>query len=105
MLSTTHYLAVAEQALCVSIVERRVLNRDLHFLGGTAFHQAREKLAADLGQEGLGENRIHHAAAALKFGAATGDQVDDCVIIAESNLLILADSLLDATELEPDNRP
>jgi len=52
---------------------------------GLASHHAAEQFVADPGQQGVGQDRVDHAAAAFQFGATVGDQFDHGLVVAERN--------------------
>src|SRR5580700_9176640 len=79
---------------CIIVGKISVFDGHLNFLRRNGLHQPRQQLAADLGQKGLRKNRIHHASAALEFGAPACDQLDHSLIIAETDVTIRPDSLL-----------
>src|SRR6516225_5264968 len=104
MWSISRFRRVAQlREITRSRKQSSVFDCHLNFLCRRPFHQSSQQLAADLRQKRLSENGVHHPAAALELGTAAHNQVDHRIIIAESNFAILADSLLDPAELEPDN--
>src|ERR1700730_11363 len=93
------------RALFVMVGEGSIFYCYFYFFRRCPLHEACQQLAADFREECLCENRVHHAAAALEFRAAAGNQVDHRVIITESYFPILADSFLNAAQLQLDDRP
>src|SRR6516162_9901195 len=60
--------------LCIVIRKITFLDGNVDLLWGRSFHQTIQQLSADFGQHCLGENSIHHPAAALELSATAGDE-------------------------------
>ena len=69
------------------VAELAVHHLHLHPLDGYALHHPRQKLAADVGQHGVGQDRVDHATARFALGAARDHQFDDIVAIGEGSLV------------------
>src|SRR5687767_8138927 len=85
------------------ITEIAVGNIQGHFAERAAIHQAQQDLLADPRQHGVRQDGIYHAAAALQFRAAAGDQLEHGIGIGERNLVVLSDALLYPSQLQPDD--
>src|SRR6202012_3825870 len=73
--------------------------------GGHLFslgHSAQD-LSRDIGQQGIGEDVVHVACAALDFGAAAGDLVKKGLVVGELYLVVFQNAPLDLAQLEPDD--
>jgi len=68
-----------------------------------AFGHARQKIAGNVGEHGVGEDVVDVAGAGLDFGAALGDFSDDRGIVVQLDLVIFADAALNLAELERDD--
>jgi hypothetical protein len=85
---------------CEPVVEVTVGDCELDPVQGLSAHRARQELAADFREHGVGENRVDHATATLDLGAAADDELDGFLVIRERNLVVLGDPLRDPIELQ-----
>jgi hypothetical protein len=51
-------------------------------------------------QDGIGQDRVDHAASALDFRATGDHQLDHGVVVAQRHLVVFRDAPSDAVELE-----
>ena len=64
-------------------------------------HHAFEKLGRNVGQHGVGDNRVNHPPPGFELLAARYDGVDDAIRILERDTMRLAHPLPDPVELQP----
>ncbi|EAQ03151.1 63 kDa protein [Pseudooceanicola batsensis HTCC2597] len=76
----------------------RDVDRDL--LDGLALHHASQELGRDLGQHGVGDDGVDHAAAAFQFLAPVDDLAHHGIGVFEGHAVRLFDPSLDAAQLE-----
>src|SRR5437588_9863046 len=62
-----------------------------------------EEFAANLRQQGIGNQGIHHASAAFQFRATFGDEGRDGLVIGEGDLVVFLDPFLDPREIQLNN--
>src|SRR5262245_50644880 len=86
-------------------IEREVTvpDRQGHGAQQSSAHHPGQVLLADPRQDGIGENRVDHAAAALDFRAPGDDQLHHGVVVRERHLVLLADAPGDPVELQADD--
>src|SRR6266496_1111134 len=68
-----------------------------------AVGHARQEVAGDVGEHGVGEDVVDVAGAGFDFGAALGDFGDDRGIVVQLDLVIFADAALNLAELQGDD--
>jgi hypothetical protein len=68
------------------VAEFPVGDPHVHPPDGLSLHHAAQEPIADARQDGSGEVGVDHATAALRLGAALGDELDHLPIVAEGNV-------------------
>src|SRR5260370_41772336 len=86
----------AEQISCELCVGERAVGCDGDVDGGRvlAVGHARQEIAGNVGEHGVGEDVGEVGGAGLDFGAALGDFGDDLGGVGQLGLVILADAAL-----------
>src|SRR5260370_31078689 len=86
----------------VSVVGKGAVIGDGDADGGwfLAVGHARQKIARNVGEHGVGEDVVDVAGAGFDFGAALGDFSDDRGIVGQLDLVIFADAALNLAELK-----
>ena len=67
------------------------------------FQQARQDFLTDSWQDGIGQDRIDHAAATFVFRAAAHDVVNDLRIVGKRDLVMVNNTSGNPSKLQPDN--
>src|SRR4051794_6874656 len=78
------------------VFEFALAHGDAHGARRIRLRYARQELAADLRQDCVGENRVDHAAAAFRLGAAGRDEPHDVVVVLQRDAVMVAHARSDA---------
>src|SRR6187402_2432111 len=92
------------RVLVEGIGELLCCNAYVHASKRFSIDHARQEFCADTRQEAVGENRVDHAAAALKTRAAHGDLGHDVFVERERHLMGTCHALCYTAELQTDDR-